>query len=81
MLARTCRQVIKNNLSNNFNKNIKLTNQILDKKLILIRDKFGDRIVKYNSINNTDLYNKLPLVGAAESHEKPIYIKCPRFFL
>tara|TARA_B100001093_G_scaffold486296_1_gene521496 strand:- start:327 stop:569 length:243 start_codon:yes stop_codon:yes gene_type:complete len=80
MLARSCSQVVKNNLSYNFNKNINLTNQILDKKLILIRDKFGDRIVKYNSINNTDLYNKLPLVGATESHEKPIHVKCIKFF-
>ena len=80
MLARTCSQVVKSNLSDNFNKNIKLTNEILDKKLILIRDKFGDRIVKYNSINSPDLYNKLPLVGAAESHEKPIHVQCIKFF-
>ena len=80
MLARTCNKIIKNNLSYNFNKNIKFTNKILDKKLILIRDKLGDRIVNYNSNNNKDLSNKLPLVGATESHEKPIYIKYSRFF-
>jgi len=79
MLIKNCSQIIKINLYNNFNKNIKLTNKTCDKKFILIRDKFGDRIVKYNN-NNKEFYNKLPLLGATESHEKPIHLKCIKFF-
>jgi len=60
-------KIIKNNLS------INLSNQILyKKKFILIRNKLGDKIIKYN--NNIFLNHKLPLLGATESHENPIHI-------